>query len=336
MEPLIKVHDLAFVRYRTTDLDVMEKFLTDFGMVVSDRTANALYLRGAGPNHHLYITELASERGCTGIAFQAATEDDLHILATAEGVSQVEDIDEPGGGKRVRLIDPTGYQIEVVHGIEPVAEIPVREALALNTDRQRTREGAVQRPEQGPAHIRRLGHVVLRVRDYHQCREFYSRHFGMMVSDEVFDGGPENVVVGFLKCDRGSDYTDHHTLGLAARPGAIGIDHSAYEVIDMDDVVLGGNYLASKDYYRSWGVGRHYMGSQIFDYWRDPFGFKVEHWTDGDLVNAQTQPTREQVAPTGPGALSQWGLMAEDHTKIYPGCTSIGPLSPPKQQKATG
>jgi len=30
----------------------------------------------------------------------------------------VEAIDEPGGGKRVRLREPHGYQIEVVYGIK--------------------------------------------------------------------------------------------------------------------------------------------------------------------------------------------------------------------------
>ena len=28
------------------------------------------------------------------------------------------------------------------------------------------------------------------------------------------------------------------------------------------------------------------LGSQIFDYWRDPWGHTVEHWTDGDLLDA--------------------------------------------------
>ena len=35
-----------------------------------------------------------------------------------------------------------------------------------------------------------------------------------------------------------------------------------------------------------WGVGRHVLGSQVFDYWRDPWGHTLEHWTDGDLFTA--------------------------------------------------
>ena len=44
--------------------------------------------------------------------------------------------------------------------------------------------------------------------------------------------------------------------------------------------------LQEKQYQHHWGVGRHVLGSQIFDYWRDPWGHTLEHWTDGDLMTA--------------------------------------------------
>ena len=47
-----KVTDIAYGRLRAPDLDVMEEFLTRFGMHRSDRTANALYMRGTDPAHH--------------------------------------------------------------------------------------------------------------------------------------------------------------------------------------------------------------------------------------------------------------------------------------------
>jgi hypothetical protein len=48
----------------------------------------------------------------------------------------------------------------------------------------------------------------------------------------------------------------------------------------------GHQLLKEKSYGHVWGVGRHILGGQIFDYWKDPWGHKVEHWTDGDLLNA--------------------------------------------------
>jgi hypothetical protein len=66
--------------------------------------------------------------------------------------------------------------------------------------------------------------------------------------------------------------------------------------------LVGHNWLASKGYRSVWGVGRHILGSQIFDYWRDPSGFTIEHYTDGDLVNVNNETKRSRAGP-----LSVWG-----------------------------
>src|SRR5713226_8452518 len=129
---LIKVTDIAFGRLRAPDLDVMEEFLTRFGMTRADRTPTALYMRGTDPTHHIHVTE-KGEPKFVGFAYYAAGEDDLKRLARAPGASAIEAIDEPGGGKRVRLTEPNGYQIEVVHGVAPVAPIAVRPRQKLNT-----------------------------------------------------------------------------------------------------------------------------------------------------------------------------------------------------------
>jgi hypothetical protein len=60
--------------------------------------------------------------------------------------------------------------------------------------------------------------------------------------------------------------------------------------------------MGKKGWKSLWGVGRHILGSQIFDYWADPSGFKIEHYADGDVVNEDV-PTRRDVA----GPLSVWG-----------------------------
>ena len=45
------------------------------------------------------------------------------------------------------------------------------------------------------------------------------------------------------------------------------------------------DFLAQQGYEQRWGVGKHVLGSQVFDYWKDPAGFTLEHFTDGDLFN---------------------------------------------------
>src|SRR5437764_10928849 len=120
--PGIKVSDMAYGRLRAPDLDVMEEFLTRFGMVRAERTPTALYMRGTDPAHHIHVTE-KGEPKFVGFAYDAPSLDALRQLAKAPGASAIEHIDEPGGGTRVRLTEPNGYQIEVVHGIVSVAPI---------------------------------------------------------------------------------------------------------------------------------------------------------------------------------------------------------------------
>ena len=117
---MIKVTDVAYARFRAPDLDRMESFLKDFGLTRSARTNTALYMRGTDGDHHLHITEIG-EPAFLGFAFNAASEEDLHIISQAKGASAVENISEPGGGKRVKLSDPDNFIIEVVHGVEELS-----------------------------------------------------------------------------------------------------------------------------------------------------------------------------------------------------------------------
>src|SRR5580658_5925935 len=122
--PVIKVTDIAYGRLRAPDLDVMEEFLTHFGMVRAERTPAALYMRGTGPARHLHVTE-KGEPAFIGLAWHAADDDDLRRLAKLPGASAVEPVNEPGGGQRVRLVEPNGYRIEVLHGVAELAPLPV-------------------------------------------------------------------------------------------------------------------------------------------------------------------------------------------------------------------
>jgi hypothetical protein len=60
----------------------------------------------------------------------------------------------------------------------------------------------------------------------------------------------------------------------------------------------------AKGYRPAWGIGRHILGSQVFDYIFMPDDFMIEHYSDGDLVNCNT-PTGKILA--GPQSLAIWG-----------------------------
>ena len=61
---MIKVTDLAYARFRAPDLDVMEAFLVDFGLVRSARTDTALYMRATDEDHHVHVTETRRSSLC--------------------------------------------------------------------------------------------------------------------------------------------------------------------------------------------------------------------------------------------------------------------------------
>jgi hypothetical protein len=62
--------------------------------------------------------------------------------------------------------------------------------------------------------------------------------------------------------------------------------HAAFESTDVEALGAGAEWLQQRGWVKSWGIGRHVLGSQLFCYHIDPRGFEVEHYTDGDLFDA--------------------------------------------------
>ena len=299
-DPIIKVSDVAFPRFQAPDLDRMEAFLGEFGMRRSARTERALYMRGTDATHHVHVTHLG-EPAFLGLAFQAASRDDLRTLAGAVG-GAVEPLDEPGGGEVVRLRDPDGRQIDVVHRIAELEPLALHSHPPLNSGSNRVRQGTLQRIEPGPSQVKRCGHAAIKTADLDALWRWYRRHLGMLVSDDIYLEGPEHPLGRFARCDRGAHATDHHTL-LLLGTGETKLGHVAWEVADFDDLMVGHERLAAAGARHYWGIGRHVLGGQIFDYWKDPLGFTVEHWTDSDLLPADVRPGSHHLLQAG----NQWG-----------------------------
>lgn len=289
---MIKVEDIVYARFRAPDLDKMESFLVDFGMQRFARTDTALYMRGVGSDPIVHVTELG-DAGFVGLALQASSEADLASVAQANGAS-VEARTEPGGGKRVLVHDPDGFPIEVVQGLDKLDVAEVQDIAPANARVEKRRLGDVKRMVAGPAHVHRLGHIVLNVTDYPKSYAWYHEQFGLLKSDEIYIGEESSVIGAFTRCDQGEKFVDHHTLFLLGT-GKPGFNHAAWEVADLDDLMLGRDVLSDKGYTPVWGVGRHILGSQVFDYWRDPWGHMVEHWTDGDLFDATRPPGKASL-----------------------------------------
>jgi catechol 2,3-dioxygenase-like lactoylglutathione lyase family enzyme len=301
---LIKVKDMAYGRLRAPDLDLMEEFLTRFGMTRAARTPTALYMRGTDPAHYIHVTEKGDPK-FVGFAYYAESEDDLKRLATAPGASAIETLDEPGGGKRVRLTDPNGYQVEVLHGIATVEPIAPRPRQKLNSGEEPLqRVGELMRLPKGPSQVKRIGHGVLNTPKFRETVAWFRDTLGFICSDDVYAGDKSNLIGSFNRLDRGDDYVDHHVFFCLAHEKT-GLNHLSFEVQDIDDVAMGHEYLKQcGQYEHMWGLGRHLLGSQVYDYWADPWGRVHEHWADSDRLNVKNG---SHLLPAEEALVSQWG-----------------------------
>ena len=301
--PVIKVTDMAYGKLWSPDLDAQEEFLTHFGMVKVDRTKHALYMRGTDPAHHIHVTE-QGDPGFIGMAYYAASEEDLYKVAQVPGASGVEDIDEPGGGRRVRLKEPNGYQIEVVWGIQQLPAIPVyRDPMNTGTEPLR-RAGKLMRLPQDPTPIKRIGHGVMGSPQLKETVQWFRDTLGFICSDDVYVESKDNLIGSFNRCDRGDEYVDHHVF-FCIRHEQAGLNHFSFEVHDVDDVFTGHESLEKLGKYEHmWGIGRHLLGSQVYDSWAAPWGRAHERRADTDRLNARSG---SNLLPAHEALISQWG-----------------------------
>ena len=302
--PVVKVRDLAWLLFEKPDLDRAETFARDFGFTIADRTPDELRLRGTFAGTDAAVIHRGPVSRFVGPVFRADDGADLDRLARHTG-TRVRPLGRGRPGRIVDLVDPSGIPVGLVHGAESHTALPEQVALQLNTGTTPARVNGTQRPAREPARIQRLGHVVLETPRFGAALDWYLQTLGLIVSDFLFLPGQRDLgpTMAFLRCDRGPVPTDHHTLAMHLSPGR-GYVHSAYQVTDLDALAAGGEYLAERGYRRAWGIGRHILGSQLFDYWRDADRLMVEHFTDGDLFDASVEPGWEPMSASG---LAQWG-----------------------------
>lgn len=93
--PVIKVHDLAWLEFRKPDLARAETFAHAFGFATVLRTSSELHLRGSNPGSPCVIIRQGPRSRFLAVAFRAAEEADLVRLAGQAGV--VEDAADGGG-----------------------------------------------------------------------------------------------------------------------------------------------------------------------------------------------------------------------------------------------
>ena len=155
-----------------------------------------------------------------------------------------------------------------------------------------------------PCSIARLGHFVFHVTQPRRVHGVAEARFNFLPSDYFLPPGEEGPIVGtFVRLDLGEQLVDHHFM-LVLQSDWVGVHHSSFEVTDLDAVMSSPRLPPPAGLPARRRRRRHVLGSQIFDYWKDPFGFRIEHYTDGDIVDASHKPSKFNGTASD---TTQWG-----------------------------
>ena len=266
----ISLNRIAHVFYTHKDYDSQRKFLLDFGFSVAEESADVVYFRGYGTQPFVYCLKRGDEDSFDGAAFVVDSLEDLELATKLPKATQIYHLKTPGGGKCVTFYDAAdNFPFHLVYGQSLVEMTNTFPELAYNFPTSKHRSvNRTQRFEKGPAPVHKLGHFGLCVTDFAAAYKFYTENFNFKASDLVYDvkGGKERDMTCFFHLDRGMEVVDHHSFFIFEGP-KYHVHHSSFEVHDFDAQSLGHDWLREKGWENCWGVGRHVMGSQIFDYW---------------------------------------------------------------------
>ena len=117
---------------------------------------------------------------------------------------------------------------------------------------------------------------------------FYTDRLGFVPTDRV-------AKVGVFM--RAPGDTDHHTMLLCHRPDKNGINHCAFEVARVDEVIVGANDMIANGWHEARRLGRHTVGSNIFRFIHAPCGGRVEFAADMDRVDENYGPNDYEETP---------------------------------------
>ena len=171
---------LSTVKFRAPDLDQMQNFLIEFGMLLSSRDSKVLRMSGHGDSGCIHLTELG-EPAFLGFGLVVPDDAALDHLALQTG----EKITQADYKRTVFLTDPSGYEIAVTVESQGTTSAKEYSAPKNNYPNVTNRIAETKRRISGPSQIMRLGHVVLNVANFRESESWYKSHFGFLTSDEI-------------------------------------------------------------------------------------------------------------------------------------------------------
>jgi catechol-2,3-dioxygenase len=278
------MNDFPVIAIRSVELGVpdagrAEEFYRDaWGLRVSARQDDAIYLRGTGRDHHVLALRPHATAEILSVSFRVKDVEALDRIArrvvSAHGavVSEAGPNPEPDGGLVLKVATSEGY----IFGFH-------------------VNDATYEDEETRPALPFRLSHVNLNCRNVDATSRFFQEALGFSQSDR-------SRAMAFLRCN-----SDHHAVVLADA-GVDGLNHVAFMMPEWESVMLGSGRMVDHGFPIGWGVGRHGPGNNVFAYFVDPFGFVIEYTAEVLQVGDDYQPHGPDYWVWPPGRTDQWGI----------------------------
>ncbi len=275
-----RVSEIRYVGYGVTDLAKEQAFYADiWGLKQAAEDSGMIYYATEGHDEHHVVRLRASEVNRVDvIALAANTRADVDALAAKVSTAGCQIIHEPrglmgpGGGYGFRFFSPDGLPFEIS---SDVARGPAR---------------TLERWEGIP---QKISHIVLHSPDQKAAVQFFIDVLGFKLSDWLGD------MMGFLRCNEA-----HHRI--AVLPGPPCLNHVAYDMPSVDDMMRGIHRLRLKHVDIRWGPGRHTAGNNTFSYFTTPSDFAVEY--TAELENVDDATWVAGVHELAPLVMDQWGI----------------------------
>jgi len=280
------IEALRSVALSVPDLSAAETFYTRvWNLRVAARSANAIYLQGAGSDHHLLALHDGAGKPAAlhCVTLRARNRAALFEVAAAAvksgGTVRQEPgmADGPAGGEALKITDPEGRCFEIVYGDQRV-DAGADAAASVTADRPT-----------------RLAHVVLNAQSIAATQQFLESALGFKLADRT-------RIMAFMNCNG-----DHHTLALGDTDNNA-LNHIAFLMPTLDAVMRGGGRMKDAGHPIEWGPGRHGPGNNAFNYFIDPFGVVIEYTAEVEQVDDSYQPGGPQDWTWPTGRVDQWGI----------------------------
>ena len=273
-----RVTEIRFVGYAVTNLEAEQSFYRDvWGLKDVGMQDGMLHFAAEGNDeHHVVRLRAAEDKRVDVIALAAdsrADVDALHQKVTEAGCQIIfapRDLNTLGGGYGFRFFSPDGMPFEI------------------SSDVERGEQRVMKRWEGMPL---KISHIVLHSPDHKAAVKFFTEVLGFKVSDWLGD------FMCFLRCNEA-----HHRIALL--PGPPCLNHVAYDMLTLDDMMRGASRLRKRGTDIRWGPGRHTAGNNTFSYFCTPAGFAVEYTSELEEVDFENH--QEMVHEPGPQVMDQW------------------------------